>query len=152
MTMELNTPILLQNFAWCILKILFHLHLSWLVFYLFCSSLNNLLLRSYNQLIYEFSGFLIKLCSMNLLTCMFVQLLSCSVLYDSLQPHGLLPGRLLCPWDSPGKNTGVVALSSSRGSSQPRDLPATPGYPTLPGRLFTTEPPRKPPGKPLGSP
>ena len=26
---------------------------------------------------------------------------------DSLQPHGLWPARLLCPWDSPGKNTGV---------------------------------------------
>ena len=28
-------------------------------------------------------------------------------MYDSLQPHGLQPARLLCPWDSPGKNTGV---------------------------------------------
>ena len=26
---------------------------------------------------------------------------------DSVQPHGLQPTRLLCPWDSPGKNTGV---------------------------------------------
>ena len=26
---------------------------------------------------------------------------------DSLQPHGLQPTRLLCPWDFPGKNTGV---------------------------------------------
>ena len=24
-----------------------------------------------------------------------------------LQPHGLQPTRLLCPWNSPGKNTGV---------------------------------------------
>ena len=24
-----------------------------------------------------------------------------------LLPHGLQPARLLCPWDSPGKNTGV---------------------------------------------
>ena len=30
-----------------------------------------------------------------------------SVLSDSLQPHELWPARLLCPWDSPGKNTGV---------------------------------------------
>ena len=29
----------------------------------------------------------------------------CSVVSDSLQPHGLWPARLLCPWDSPGKNT-----------------------------------------------
>ena len=26
---------------------------------------------------------------------------------DSLQPCGLQPSRFLCPWDSPGKNTGV---------------------------------------------
>ena len=31
-----------------------------------------------------------------------------SVVPDSLWPHGLQPARLLCPWDSPGKNnTGV---------------------------------------------
>ena len=30
-----------------------------------------------------------------------------SVVSDSLQPHGLHPTRLLCPWDSPDKNTGV---------------------------------------------
>ena len=29
---------------------------------------------------------------------------SCLTLCD---PHGLLPTRLLCPWGSPGKNTGV---------------------------------------------
>src|SRR5574340_884486 len=26
---------------------------------------------------------------------------------DSVRPHCLLPNRLLRPWDSPGKNTGV---------------------------------------------
>ena len=26
---------------------------------------------------------------------------------DSVQPHRWQPTRLLCPWDSPGKNTGV---------------------------------------------
>ena len=26
---------------------------------------------------------------------------------DSVQPHRWPPTRLLCPWDSPGKNTGV---------------------------------------------
>ena len=26
---------------------------------------------------------------------------------DSVQPHGQQPTRLPCPWDSPGKNTGV---------------------------------------------
>ena len=33
--------------------------------------------------------------------------LSCSVVPESLQPHGLFPARLLCPWDSLGKNAGV---------------------------------------------
>ena len=30
-----------------------------------------------------------------------------SVMSDSLRPCGLQPARLLCSWDSPGKNTGV---------------------------------------------
>ena len=30
-----------------------------------------------------------------------------SVMSNSVQPHGLQPTRLLRPWDSPGKNTGV---------------------------------------------
>ena len=33
--------------------------------------------------------------------------LSHSVVSDSVRPRGLQPSRLLCPWDSPGKNTGV---------------------------------------------
>ena len=32
---------------------------------------------------------------------------NCSVLSDSLQPHGLQPIRLFCTRSSPGKNTGV---------------------------------------------
>ena len=31
----------------------------------------------------------------------------CSVMSNYLRPHGLYPARLLCPWDFPGKNTGV---------------------------------------------
>ena len=31
----------------------------------------------------------------------------CSVVSDSLWPHGLKPTRLLCPWKFPGKHTGV---------------------------------------------
>ena len=37
-----------------------------------------------------------------------------SVVSDSLQPHGLEPAMLLCPWDSPGKNIGVGAIPFSR--------------------------------------
>ena len=33
--------------------------------------------------------------------------LSCSVVSSCLWPHGLYPSRLLCPWNFPGKNTGV---------------------------------------------
>ena len=29
------------------------------------------------------------------------------VMSDSLLPYGLYPSRLLCLWDSPGKNTGL---------------------------------------------
>ena len=32
---------------------------------------------------------------------------SCSVMSNSLRPHGLQPTRLLRPWDFPGKSTGV---------------------------------------------
>ena len=35
-----------------------------------------------------------------------------SVVSDSLQPHGLQPARLLCPWGFPGKNSGVVGKGS----------------------------------------
>ena len=34
-------------------------------------------------------------------------LLSRSVVSDSVRPHRRQPTRLLCPWDSPGKNAGV---------------------------------------------
>ena len=37
-----------------------------------------------------------------------VCVVSCSVVYYSLWPHGLYPARLFCPWNPPGKNTGVV--------------------------------------------
>ena len=46
---------------------------------------------------------------------------SCSVVSDSLWPHGLQSTRLLCPWDFPGNILEWIAISFSRGSSQPRD-------------------------------
>ena len=45
-----------------------------------------------------------------------------SVVSDSLRPTGLQPTRLLCPWDSPGKNTGMsrrALLQRSPHSVQP---------------------------------
>ena len=35
---------------------------------------------------------------------------------DSLQSYGLLPTRFLCPWDSPGKDTGVGCHALLQGS------------------------------------
>ena len=35
-----------------------------------------------------------------------------SVTSDTLRPHGLWSSRLLCPWDSPGKNTAVVCYDA----------------------------------------
>ena len=40
---------------------------------------------------------------------------SCLVVSNSLLPHGLLPTRLLCPWNSPGKNTGVGCHALPQG-------------------------------------
>ena len=34
-----------------------------------------------------------------------------SVMSNFLQPHGLLPARFPCPWNSPGKNPGVGSRS-----------------------------------------
>ena len=46
-----------------------------------------------------------------------------SVLFNSMQPHGLQPTRLLCLWNSPGQNTAV-----SSHSPFPKTLsPAGPG-------------------------
>ena len=38
-----------------------------------------------------------------------------SVMSVSLRPCGLQPARLLCPWSSPGKNTGVGSHSLLQG-------------------------------------
>ena len=38
-----------------------------------------------------------------------------SVMPNSLRSHGLQSTRLLCPWDSPGKNTGVGSHSLLQG-------------------------------------
>ena len=44
--------------------------------------------------------------------CVCIQLwINPSVAADSLGPHGLYPARLLCPWNSLGKNTGVGSHS-----------------------------------------
>ena len=44
-----------------------------------------------------------------------------SVVSDSLQPRGLLPTSLLCPWDFSGQNNGVGCHFLLRGSCSSRD-------------------------------
>ena len=60
----------------------------------------------------------------------------CSVMSDSLEPSGLQPARLLCPWNLPGKK-----YWSGLPFPPPGDLPGPgiePASPALAGRFFTT--------------
>ena len=50
-----------------------------------------------------------------------------SVVSDSFQPHGLSSSRLLCPWNSPGMNTGVGSHSLLQGIFPTQGL--NPGLP-----------------------
>ena len=69
-------------------------------------------------------------------------MLSHSVVFDSMRPHGLQPARLLYPWGFPGKNTQVSGHALLQG------IFPTPGSnPGLPhGRqiLYHLSPPEKP--------
>ena len=49
-----------------------------------------------------FTNWAIREAQLNICVCV-----SCSFVPDSLQPHGLQSTRVLCPWDFPGKDTGV---------------------------------------------
>ena len=73
----------------------------------------------------------------------FVNMCVCSVVLvisDSVWPHRPQPTRLLCPWDSPDKNTGVESYTNQ----DPGDLP-DPGiepvslvFPASASKFFTT--------------
>ena len=68
----------------------------------------------------------------------------CSVESDFLQPNGLQPARLLCPWNFLGKNTGVGCHFLLH--EDPPDLgiePASLASPALAGEFFTIGPPEK---------
>ena len=41
---------------------------------------------------------------------------SCLVVSDSMRPHGLLLTKLLCPWDSPDKNSRVDCQALLQGN------------------------------------
>ena len=51
------------------------------------------------------------------------------------------PARPLCPWDSPGKNTGVGCHALLQGTFEPASLTS----PAMAGRFFTTSASWKPP-------
>ena len=65
------------------------------------------------------SGFLI--CKMCITPASQSHVCSVAQLCATPWPHGRQPTTLPCPWNFPGKATGVVATLCSRGSSQPRD-------------------------------
>ena len=57
---------------------------------------------------------------------------------NSLRPHGLYPARLLCPWDSPGKNAGVGSCFLLKGIFLAQGLnPPLLFSPALASRFFT---------------
>ena len=63
---------------------------------------------------------------------------TCSVLSNFLRPHGLLPARFICPWNSPGKNTAVSGHSLLQELFQnQRWNPVNLASPVLAGRFFT---------------
>ena len=51
-----------------------------------------------------------------ILYILLLQLFSCWVVFNSFVIPWTVPARLLCPWASPGKNTGVGAISFSAAS------------------------------------
>ena len=57
---------------------------------------------------------------------------------NSLQPYGLSPARLLCPWDSPGKNTGVGCHAFLQGIFLTQGLNPHLLFPALAGGFFTS--------------
>ena len=59
-----------------------------------------------------------------------------------LQPHGLQPARLLCPWYSPGWSGSLFCIAGD--SPNPGIEPASLASIALAGAFFTTVPPRKP--------
>ena len=67
---------------------------------------------------------------------------ACSVVSNSLQPHGLQSTSFLCPWDFPGKNTGVGCRFFLPGIFP---IPGIePSFSALAGRFLTTVPSGKP--------
>ena len=56
---------------------------------------------------------------------------------DSVQPYGLQPSRVLCPWYFPGKNTGVGCHALLQGIFPTQGLNSHLMSPALTGMFFT---------------
>ena len=58
---------------------------------------------------------LLSFSTTNLASSLLCGFVSHSVLSDALRPNGLQSTKLLCPWNSPDKNTGVGSCSLLQG-------------------------------------
>ena len=68
------------------------------------------------------------------------------VVSDSVRPYGLQPTRLLCPWDTAGKNTGVGCHALLQGNlPDPGIEPASLTSPALASEFFITSTTRETP-------
>ena len=86
-------------------------------------------------------SFFLKL-SLGISSCKNSKSVSCSVVSNSLQPHGLCPTRLLCPWNFPGKNDWSESFPSPEDVA---DSGIKPESPALQAITLLSEPPGKPP-------
>ena len=61
---------------------------------------------------------------------------------DSVRPQGLLPARLLCPWDFPGQEYWIgLPFPTPEALLHLGIEPSSLVYAAMAGRFFTTEPP-----------
>ena len=66
----------------------------------------------------------------------------CACMLSHVWLLDLQPARLLCPWNSPGKNTGLGCHFPLQGNlPDPTIKPASLAFPALAGGFFTTAPP-----------
>ena len=79
--------------------------------------------------------------SFHILLALQSESVSCSARSDSLRPQGLTLTRLLCSWDSPGKNPGAGCHALLQGIFPTQGL--NPGLPHS-GQTLQPEPPEKP--------
>ena len=89
--------------------------------------------------------------SWDLTVCMCVCACMCAHALSRVQLFAApctIAGRLLCLWNFPGKNTGVVAISDSRGSSRSRDWTLFSCI-SCTGRQIISLKPLAPHGKPM---